>query len=401
MSQSCVALLVAILCSGCTAAAPEPDGIPVLPEKGHLGFGAAVQPFGICPVVDCGSRANFEPTVAIGTGGILVASSVGPLARSTDGGATFQPTVLLPQLLYQEQQQESWLDSDQTVQTAPDGSIWMTMMTAHFVDSNVHSDGFFVARTTDAGLTWDHVQRIKVQPTTGSRGPDRQWLVFGQGRMLLFYQQTHDEFADAGFVIASTDSGVTWSPPVAFAPTGAHGRPAWTGDAFVAPYVARGAAFVATSADGADWRQEQLPGPESYSALGYPSAASDGHGNVWIVWPQLKDETVLALARSHDHGASWSEPASVAQGLRMPSIGAWIESVPSGVAVAFYSGETDHVGFRVELIHDGTVRPGGPDGVLDWGNFKATDFAHFATEGHSVLAIYSDAQRTIYVARST
>ena len=273
-------LLSALLLAGCMGGPGGPAAPPTEPDEPEdatpdapLAFGAPVT-----VIASCGLdlRICFEPSVAATTTGTLVVNSyIAPFARSTDGD----------QFLYVPGPNGAAVlgsGGDALLQADASGAMWWSVLEA---------SSLRVAKTTDAGLTWD----LDVTVPLPSR-PDRQWLTFSTDRVLLTYQ------GEAGVNAASSsDGGQTWSGPVAIEPSAhIHGLGTWCQDRFAVPlFHDDGTLKLAISPDSEVWELRDVP-----NATGdFFPAVSCTPGGLRVAWRAFDD--TLRAADSPDLGASW------------------------------------------------------------------------------------------------
>ncbi|GAB4215741.1 MAG: sialidase family protein [Roseiflexaceae bacterium] len=202
------------------------------------------------------------------------------------------------------------------------------------------SNDLVISRSTDGGLTWG-------EPILAAAGNeltiyDKQWLVCDNTASSPFYGRCYLQWDDAGDsgrikLSTSTDSGLTWGPPLNTAgnATGLGGQPLVRPDGTVVVPIGTSslnALNVFRSTDGGMSWSELSPIAQVAShtpaaglrSLPLPSAEIDADGKIYLVWADCRFRTRcaandLVLSTSVD-GLIWSEP------VRIP-----IDSLNSGV----------------------------------------------------------------------
>lgn len=372
------------------------------PEGGELHFNERTEIFGMCPLIDCGSYASFEPNIALGQGGMLAASATGALARSIDGGRSFV-RIAIPSLEV-SRIQDGWLPQDAFVQTDPLGRIWLTMMEVHDPFGSGTVEGFRIYRTVDAGLTWD--LEVAVRPGWSARNdPDRQWLAFGDGQILLSFQGL--DARPGGFAMVSEDDGQTWEGPFQTSPRAEHGMPVWSNGRFIIPFAHASAlsvgAWVAVSADGKEWKSHEVS--PRWTPDYWPTLATDERGVLSFAWRHMSEsnQDLVLLAESQDGGSTWSRPIQVSHPGETVWAAPWAISSQGKTWIAYYSSEDGSplTTLNVVQIAEGTASRGiVATGINQRAATGFTDFAHGIFVDNRPYFTYPDGQGSAYVTSS-
>lgn len=377
-----VALLV--LLAGCVTSAPAVVTRSALQEApASLAFDGPVQALPHCGL---DLQANcHEPSLAVLPDGVvLVANSfAAPMARSTDGAASF---TLLPPVLGPA----ATGGGDALLQLAPDGSVWW---------STLDPTGLLVARSANGGLTWSAPVRVDMGAPT-----DRQWLAFGakDGAMFATVQ------GKGGIRAAvSHDAGATWERPIVLtSATAIGGAPTTVASGWIVPrfdYANQSLVVDASADEGARWTTHVAYVNASSPGDFFPIAHADG-GDIVLTW-RAADRTVL-LSRSTDGGASWSTPLQASRPGERVAASPWLAGEGERLTLAYFASEQDagpatlHV---VRIANETAARGVAAQGILTTvrkdrpGN---TDFADVAldTTGRA-FAVFAASDGSIEVAR--
>lgn len=396
LALACVLLSGALAgCLNNETGVKGPRWMTPLPEEGSLKFLLPTEPFRPCTAVGClGSGQGHEPSVAATPSGILVADARGQVARSVDGGQNFI-TVIPPHGTNLGQ----WHPLDAIVQADPDGRTWYSMLQADRFGADPKILGIQIYRTPDAGLTWDLAVSITVPwPTVDE--PDRPWLAFKDGRVLLSFQRSEPN--PGGYAMISQDDGETWNGPFKTSPQGQHGRPAWSGEKFLVPYVIPSGpsqgAWVATSPDGQEWKQMRVR--EDPTTYGPPVIATgpDGTTMAWVAGGTNDGQWNLVGATTADHGTTWSAATLLSGPGEEVVVGPWVLADDAGTHVAYYA--CCNVSLRVATIQD-DVATRGVAASIDRDDRPYTGFAHMAAYEGRLMIVYPDATGKVFFTRST
>lgn len=357
-------IALALLAAGCVQPAAEvaPAGAPVdlvMPTLPPV-FGAPLQ------LASAGAAGlGGEPSVAVGpdgtiyvaapmiaadtlAGGFLGVRDFGQIRvwRSTDGGASFE-------LLNDEGGRLTPKDrgnGDADISVGPDGSVYAIDL----------GGGVPLLLSRDAGETWESKGELNDEDTR----TDRQWIDVEGELLAVTWANQSAEDARGIDITFSTDRGETWSKarplvdgmiqfgPVEIAPGGQH---------IYMPYVTAGAwelRVLASHDGGINWTDHEVghahPRP---STLGsglpdavegrwsptfiFPVLAADKAGHLYLAYSEYRegDETTqLMLQRSHDMGATWTEPAPIASAAN--AVFPWIVAGDEGqVAVSYFASD--------------------------------------------------------------
>ncbi len=270
-------------------------------------------PMSRCGGAGAGSAGDFErvsdPWVDVGSDGVMhvmglafsgatfAANSKSAMlaSRSTDGGRSWTA----PQALVLD---GATLFNDKNTLTADSLDPRFVYAVWDRLDA-VGNGPTLLARSTDAGLTWEPVREIVRPPTTAGGSAqtigNRIVVLTGgalRGLLVNVFTQV-DVTAGAIFntvrTVRSTDRGSTWSAPVTVADHRAVGtRDASTGTAI------RDGGIVPTIAAGPD-------------------------GTLWVAWQDSRFSggvrDAIAVSRSIDGGLTWSAPVEASHGGGAPA----------------------------------------------------------------------------------
>lgn len=268
------------------------------------------------------------------------------VSRSTDIGATWSAPALL-----NTSATTDGFSPDQQAQVVTDGAgTWFAVWQSHFnFGGTVGTDeDIFIARSTDAGVTWSAPVLVNTSGTTdlisdSDRNP--HIAIDGAGNCVAVWHSRHDLGGTAGidediFVSSSADNGVTWSAPTLlnsygtvdmdldFSPKIATDKmgnwvAVWLSDHNLGGTVGTDEdIFVSRSTDnGATWSAAAPLNTNAATDAGddvAPRIATDGAGNWVAAWNSLDDlggtigtDHDILHSLSTDNGLSWSPPALV------------------------------------------------------------------------------------------
>ncbi len=368
------------------ASAPPDDSAPAL----------VVLPTGY----DC-SGSCFEPSVAIdGDGRILVSRGYTPsgLRVSEDGGATWQSRAR-PPVPEGRGPTTVFNQGDILLQTAPDGSVYYTLLYIDFYEPAVGSmlilDGMQIAATRDGGQTWHLNKYLSFRDGPGKAqaiNPDRQWLAFGPDGDIYVSVNFFSPVIVTSYLppfgiyaARSDDGGATWGD---FAPVavnwdrgllvaGGAGRATVADDGTVyLPLRIEGPApslaIAASSDGGATWdlRPVETDGPAA--RMTWVPQASWHDGRLTAAW--LDTDHNIWTASSTDGAASWTPAIRLAKD---GVVGPWVESGPAGAHVTWSTGTADTFAVHVGRIDWGTNSVAKLTLATNQkGNHGYTDFSH-------------------------
>ena len=212
-----------------------------------------------------------------------------------------------------------------------------------------------VSRSTD-GITWGNPITV-----TNAGSPDKNWIVCDNTAASPFYGHCYTEWDDTntGFVMmsTSTDGGKTWGTArtTIARDSGIGGQPlVQPNGTVVVPYAdfSGGMAAFSSVNGGTSWGKAVLiSAVQSHGesgnlrSAGLPSAAIDGAGNIYVVWPDCRFRTScvendIVMSTSAD-GKTWSKVARVPIDLTTSTVDHFI----TGLGVdSSTSGATAHLG---------------------------------------------------------
>jgi hypothetical protein len=238
-------------------------------------------------------------------------------ATSTDGGSTWTHG-FLPGLTKGEGTGPYDAASDPAVAFDAKHDVWMIASLP--ISNTKQTPAVVVSRSTDGGFTWD--KPVSVDPTAVSS--DKNWIVCDSWTSSLHFGNCYVEWDDpnSGLILMSrsTDGGQTWSAAVGTTGggSGIGGQPLVqpSGRVVVPIETNNMAAFISTNG-GVSWTM-----PVAFATIQVhtdgggirsgplPSAAVDGAGRVWVVWEdcrfRLKCSTNDLIYSTSIDGVHWT-----------------------------------------------------------------------------------------------
>jgi hypothetical protein len=242
-------------------------------------------------------------------------------ATSTDGGKTWS-SGYLPGLTVNFKGGSFSAASDAAV--AYDAKHQQWLISTLPIDSNGSPD-VAVSRSTD-GTHWG-----KPIIVDGSGVDDKNWITCDNSPKSKFYGNCYSEW-DQGFstglieMSVSTDGGLTWGPGLTTGDQagGLGGQPlVQPNGTVVVPIDGFGGMIAFSSTDGGkSWSSTVLIANQNFRgedgglrSPGLPSAAIDGAGKIYVVWPDCSfrsgcgtDDIVLSTSTD---GKTWTSPARI------------------------------------------------------------------------------------------
>jgi hypothetical protein len=266
------------------------------------------------PWVDIGSDGTVHVMALAISGESFTGSSVSAMlaSRSTDGGRSFSA----PQVLVRDAGADLFNDKNTLTVDVLDArrvyAVWDRL--------EASGDGpTLLARSTDAGLSWEPVREIyRPVPTQNSAQTIGNRIVVlpgGPARGVLVNVFTEIQVNGAAVlnrvrVIRSTDQGNTWSAPV----TVAEHRGLGTRDAATGTVIRDGSII--------------------------PAVAAAPDGTLWLAWQDSRfsggQHDGIALSRSTDGGLSWSSPVAANGNPAVPAFTPTLQVRDDGLLAVMY-----------------------------------------------------------------
>jgi len=242
-------------------------------------------------------------------------------ATSTDGGKTWT-SGYLPGLTVNFKGGSFSAASDAAVVYDEKHKQWLISTLP--IDSNGSPD-VAVSRSTD-GIHWG-----KPIFVDSSGVDDKNWITCDNSKKSKFYGNCYSEW-DQGFstgliqMSVSTDGGLTWAPglPTGDQASGLGGQPlVQPNGRVVVPIDGFGGMVAFSSTNGGkSWSSTVLIANQNFRgedgglrSPGLPSAAVDGAGKIYVVWPDCTfrsgcytDDIVISTSTN---GTSWATPARI------------------------------------------------------------------------------------------
>jgi hypothetical protein len=305
------------------------------------------------------------------------ASDIG-YARSTDGGATWTTSSVLPGLTFNA---GAFSGANSPYERVSDPSVaydaahntWMISSIPLLPNLSVPT--IFVSRSTDGGVTFGNP--VTIPPPGRNADLDKNWTVCDNNPADRSPFRGHcytefDNFAtgDTEYMSTSTDGGETWSAPVTPADhaKGLGGQPVVQPDGTViVPFESlKGTIAAFRSADGGQSWSKSVPisrisfhsnsGGLRTSPL--PSAEIAADGRVYVAWEDCRFEPSCSandiVFSSSADGVSWSPVSRVP----IDAVGSGVDHFIPGLAVdPATSGSGTHLGLTYYYYPDADCTP--------------------------------------------
>jgi hypothetical protein len=242
-------------------------------------------------------------------------------ATSTDGGVSWTKGYL-PGLTINYKGGSFTAASDPAVAYDAKHGVWL-ISSLPVQDNN--PEAVASSRSTD-GITWE---KPVIVDQSGS--DDKNWIVCDNTGTSPFYGNCYTEWDSPGlgdviFMSTSTDGGKTWGPAKTTADqaAGLGGQPlVQPNGTVVVPIDGFGGMISFRSTNGGNsWSSTTLIGNQAFRGQdgglrspGLPSAAIDGAGKIYVVWPDCSfrpgcatDDIVMSTSTN---GTSWTSPVRI------------------------------------------------------------------------------------------
>lgn len=242
-------------------------------------------------------------------------------ATSTDGGLTWVRGYL-PGLTINYKNGSFTAASDPAVAYDAKHGVWLI---STLLVQNNNPVAVATSRSTD-GITWSNPFMVDQ-----SGSDDKNWIVCDSWPTSPYYGNCYTEWDSPGlggliFMSTSTDGGKTWGPAknTADHAAGLGGQPLVQPDGtVVVPIDGFGGMISFRSTNGGQsWSSTSSISSQSFRGQdgglrspGLPSAAIDGAGKIYVVWPDCRfragcatDDIVMSTSTN---GASWTPPVRI------------------------------------------------------------------------------------------
>jgi hypothetical protein len=279
------------------------------------------------------------------------ASDIG-FARSTDGGATWDPSSFLPGLTFNA---GHFADPSSPFERVSDPSVaydarhntWM-ISSIPILPGSLVVPTIFVSLSTNGGATFG--APVQIPPPAKKVNLDKNWTVCDNHAGSPFYGKCYTEFDNFGegdleYMSTSSDGGLTWSTPVSPAgnPKGLGGQPiVQPNGTVIVPFESlKGTIAAFRSTDGgATWSKEVPvskisfhPNSGGLRTSPLPTAEIDAAGKAYVAWEDCRFEPKctandIVFSTSTD-GLSWS----AVNRIPIDGIGSGVDHFIPGLAV--------------------------------------------------------------------
>ena len=253
------------------------------------------------------------------------------MARSSDGGATWTPIAPLNTDAASMLAADQGRDSEPALATDRAGN-WLAVWTSHngYGGANGNDDDIVFARSTDAGATWTAEYPLNSDATTDNKLDVRPTVAMdSNGHAIAAWQASINGIVGYIRIARSTDAGATWDAAVDVTPQidsredwqasvagdgAGHWVLTWRSDDHLnGPYGMDGEIYVSTSSDdGVTWSTGAVLNSDATTDEfidAEPSLATDEAGTWVVVWNNMVQG--IHSAHSTDNGATWSARQTV------------------------------------------------------------------------------------------
>lgn len=396
-------VLLGLVLSGCIVPA-TPPGSPA------PGLADASGP--VLALADCGC---WEPAAAVDSAGriFVVLSDAPRLAVSTDGGETYVERATPP---IPASEPEGQVMVDGYIAVSPTDVLHYVAFLTPPLPTLAAPTGLHVARSVDAGETWDanFVLSLANDPGRNVASPWKSWVGFGpEGDVYVVYNQrggivmvgkSEDGGLSYGAFQRANEGDVSISnfPASPVVDPGGRVAIAYFGDQTPAmganPFFFQGHALKLAISDdaGATYRTvvaRAAMAPE-FVGTAFPSLAIDAAGRWHIAYWDYAEQMVLVS--SEDRGETWSEPVVWSEG-GAPLAAPWLAS-RGGDLVMLWQESTPRI-----LWASGPAGPApAPTARGVAADVFQGDFAHFTTltDGRIVVPYPGDGGLRVAILRA-
>jgi hypothetical protein len=303
------------------------------------------------------------------------ASDIG-FARSTDGGATWDPSSFLPGLTFNA---GHFADPSSPFERVSDPSVaydarhntWM-ISSIPILPGSLVVPTIFVSLSTNGGATFG--APVQIPPPAKKVNLDKNWTVCDNHAGSPFYGNCYTEFDNFGegdleYMSTSSDGGLTWSTPVSPAgnPKGLGGQPiVQPNGTVIVPFESlKGTIAAFRSTDGgATWSKEVPvskisfhPNSGGLRTSPLPTAEIDAAGKAYVAWEDCRFEPKctandIVFSTSTD-GLSWS----AVNRIPIDGVGSGVDHFIPGLAVDPDASRSGHLALTYYFYPNAACTP--------------------------------------------